>query len=204
MNMNKHVQIEIVVNIIKNVCEQFSFAFQFDDAVQRENIMPHQFRESLSVIGTTAPFSINRDWKQCPDDFKLAAKNAMWSIIGGGIMILNQNYRALEIQAEQNRSLYAAQELLRHVRNAFGHMKVHPGGKEIHPYWYIKENNGRKHSILKIDELGICFDEREHHDKKFEWYHIHSKGFVKFLELLDYLVRDLQNRQSNINKNCDL
>ncbi|MBS0606934.1 MAG: hypothetical protein JSR57_08290 [Verrucomicrobia bacterium] len=183
--------IEIALASLKKTKELIYYAVQLTDAVQRGAIRPEHFEKCLIVPEPHSKnqFCIELDWTQYPEIFKQTADDAQVNIASYAILICKETYsNVLWIDEEKNADLYAAQMILKLVRDAMGHMRAESKGFAA-PYWDINKKHRR---ILEIKELGIIFDAESVHGKQFKFSHL--GGLTNFLKILNYLIKDLHER----------
>ncbi len=178
-------------NSLVKAKEQIFFAIQFDDAVHRGKIHPSDFVKKLQVpehySGTS--FVIDCDWEKDPENFQRTSSNSMMNAINGAIMICKESYHeSLRVKCEENSDLYAAQMILKCIRDAVGHVAAH-SLEEAAPYWDLNENYRK---VFEIKRLGISLDARHLHCTQFKWSHI--GGLTNLLKILDYLIDDLREK----------
>jgi len=182
---------QVAIQVIKKTKELIFYSIQLTDAVQKEKILPEHFEKELPVLEPYSDnhFYIELDWTKYPEIFKQTADDIQVNATSHAIIICKESYsETLWVKEEENPDLYAAQMVLKLVRDAMGHMKA---GSEIFAaaYWDINKNNRR---IFEIKSLGIALDFTNLHDTQFKPSHL--GGFSNVLRILDFLLEDLKKR----------
>jgi len=174
--------------------ELICFVVQLNDAVKQGAIRPDQFKKKVRVteLSLGNQFDINLDWAQSPVLFKQTADDVMSCIINYTAVLCKESYpKSLWVTKEEDEDLYAAQMILKFVRDATGHIKVATKNFAV-PFWDI--NAKYREECFEIKELGIVFNAKGLHGSQFQFTHL--GGVTNFLRILDYLIKDLKARLS--------
>lgn len=185
--------LDLVYKSILKCKELIFYGVQLSEAVQRGSIRPEYFEKQLIVPEPHSRngFCINLDWTKHVEIFKETADDALVHIASFAIIVCKESYpEVLWVNEKDNSDLYAAQMILKFVRDAMGHMRV-SSVTGATPYWTINKNNRR---IYKIQSLDFTLDAHDLHDKQFKFSHI--GGISNLLSILDYLIQDIKKRQS--------
>lgn len=181
-------------NSLNKTKEMIYYSIQLTDAVHKELIRPEHFANHLIMPEPHSSniFYIDLDWTKHPEIFKQTADNAQINIASFAIITCKESYsKLLWVKEEENPDLYAAQIILKLVRDAMGHMCA-KSEEFAASYWDINKKNQR---IFEIKELGIVLDARNLHDQQFKFSQL--GGLANLLKILDYLIKDLKNKIDN-------
>lgn len=184
--------LEIALSSLTFTKEMIHYSIQLTDAVQKDRIRPEHFEPRLIVPESHGNFRIELDWSQSPKAFKMRADDAQIHIASFAIITCKESYpEGLWVTEEKDSDLYAAQMILKLVRDAMGHMKARR--KEYAaPYWDINKKNRR---IFEIKPLKIVLDAQSLHDQQFRFSQL--GGLANLLKILDYLITDLKHKINN-------
>ena len=92
--------------------------------------------------------------------------------------------------ADKNKEpdLWAAQQILKVVRNALGHMKVQGNNLIASATWdFSKEKE--KLGVLEVKKIGVVLDTINLQDQMFAWSHM--GGLANFIKVLNFLKEHL-------------
>ncbi len=189
--------LEAALASLKKAEEMISYAIQLCDAVHKEKIRPDDFEKRLVVPEPHSEnqFYVDREWAKDPAGFKGASNDAQVCIVSYMIILCKESYPAVLWIAEGKESmqpgLYAAQIILKLIRDAMAHILTGPQGFAA-PYWKITSSKYRKK--FSIEEIGVALDATSLHGKQFKFSDI--GGLANLLKILDYLAQDIQVRLS--------
>ena len=184
---NEKAVLDLAYKSILKCKELIFYGVQLSDAVQRGSIQPEYFEKMLIVPEPHSRngFCINLDWTKHVEIFKETADDALIHIASFAIIVCKESYpEVLWVNEKDNSDLYAAQMILKFVRDAMGHMRVSSVTGAM-PYWTNQLKNNRK--IYKIQSLNFTLDAHDLHDKQFKFSHI--GGISNLLSILDYRCR---------------
>ncbi len=189
--------LEKALNALNKTKELICFAIQLTDAVQRGAIRPDQFKKKARVMesGSDDWFDIDLDWKQPPGRFQKVVYDIQACIINYMSILCKESYtKNLWVDKQQNEDLYAAQMIQKFIRDARAHMGEDRAStkKRAVPVWDIKEKCRKER--FEIKELGIVFNAENLHGEPFDFSPL--GGFVNYLKILDYLIKDLKEQLS--------
>ncbi len=125
--------LEKALNALNKTKELICSALQLTNAVNRGTILPGQFKKNLQVFESDSGnrFNISLDWEQRPDYFKkVVGQDIQSCIINYAIILGKESYSKIP-WAQENVDLFAAQKILKFVRDAVGH--IYPFATNLSP-----------------------------------------------------------------------
>lgn len=194
-------KIKSAIEKIKKTKEIIQFAYQLSYSIESASIKPENIISELLITGKE-DLHIQRDWSKYPHSLKNDfANTTKINIISFQIIVCKEIYSSLFIkyglkwaERDTNSDLYAAQEILRHIRNALGHFKSLPLELEAYGVWDFTDQKGKIINLgkLEIKSINVVLDATNLHGVVFAWNHI--GGIKNFIKILDYLEDDLSRR----------
>ena len=185
--------LEKALNALNKTKELICSALQLTNAVNRGTILPGQFKKNLQVFESDSGnrFNISLDWEQRPDYFKkVVGQDIQSCIINYAIILGKESYSKIP-WAQENVDLFAAQKILKFVRDAVGHIYPFATKERAVPMWRIDHKEDLRR--FEIRELQIVLDTRNLNGIPFEFSHL--GGVENLLKILNYLIKDLEKRR---------
>lgn len=187
-----------VIELLKKTKEVIDFAHQMEVSLRDGSIEPEDIIKMVYVGPENDDYLIERDWTKFENDLKSDFSNILKvNIVGYQIIVLKQSYVDLFIEnnlkfavRSSDPDLWAAQEILRHTRNALGHMWVDKSGEKAQATWDFSKDKCLEK--LEVISIGVMLDTTDLQGVAFKWEQI--GGIKKFHKVLDYLIEDLSNR----------
>ena len=189
MNLTKQQRIEVSIALFTKTIEMIKFSLQLENAFKKNIIRPEDFEKKI-----TFPDKIELlDWTKDPKMFGINARNIQFASSGYFIIICKETYGRIEdifVEKKDNDELYSAQKIQQIVRGVHAHFspETHQFCK---PIYDLKEEQC---VLYEVKSIGVTLDARNKNGEEFDFNHLGGMG--KYISLLDYLKKDLQNRFS--------
>jgi len=191
-----------VIDLIKKTKEVIDFVHQIEASIVYDFIKSHNITKEVLIVSENGDYHIERDWTKYENDLKSDfAKTLKINTVSYQIIVLKESYAALFVEnnpyglrfAEKSNDpdLWAAQEILKQIRNALGHMRADRSGSFAQATWDFIDNKGRNKcpGRLEVTRIGVILDTTHLQGVAFNWNQI--GGIKNFNKILDYLIEDL-------------
>lgn len=188
---NKIAHYKDVIQALRKTKELIYYSIQLTNAVHTEVIRPEFFEARLRVPELNNTFDFVLDWKKLPPFVFKEITDDIQVVIGSYAMIVSKEIYPKDLWVTKddiNQDLYVAQTIQKLVRDAFAHIVVNEDGK-AQAKWDMNESY-RKLYVIK--GINLNFDATNLHGEFFKFSHLGGLG--KYLEILDILILDLENR----------
>lgn len=203
--LEKKLIYQQVIGAIKKTKEVIDFAHQIEAAILYGFIKPQDIPKTVLIGPENDVYCAERDWTKYEDDFKNDFANVLKiGTVSHHIIVLKESYAALFVKnnpyglkfAEKTSEpdLWAAQEILRHIRHVLGHMSVDKIDPFARATWNFIDSNGKNNcpGKLEVVHIGVELDTTNLQGVAFNWNQI--GGIKYFYKILDYLIEDLSNK----------
>ena len=191
---------------IKKTKEVIDFAHQIQASITSGSIKSQDIIKEVDIGPKGDDYRIKRDWTKYPNDLKNDfANNLKINTISYQCIVLKESYAGL-FKTKENPlglfnwakkstepDLWVAQQILKLIRNALGHMKAKPGEFEAQATWdFTKEEKKQPLGRLEVIGINVVLDTTNLQDVVFNWDQI--GGVKNFNKILEYLVADLEKK----------
>jgi hypothetical protein len=190
--MNTNI-LKTAVQSLKKSKVMIHYSLQLVDSVQRGNIKPEHFEKRLIIPEKSHSnyYKFELDWEKFPEIFKETTEDAHVFISSYALITCKElcTEDTWVIESEDP-DLFAAQNILKLIRNAMAHVKFSIEDNTIRPHWKILNNKAKR--IFNVGKLNITLDATNLHDKPFELNHI--GGFANLLKILNFMIDELERK----------